>query len=1114
VSLPPPAAGKPTLVQGVIDFCARNRALTLLGVAVLCAAAFYTLRQIRLDALPDLSDTQVIVYSRWDRSPDIIEDQVTYPIVSALLGAPHVKAIRGFSDFGFSYVYVIFEDGTDIYWARSRVVEYLSKILPRLPEGVQTELGPDATGVGWVYQYVLADRSGTHSADELRSYQDWTLRYALQSVPGVAEVASIGGYQKQYQITVDPNRLAAYGLPLDAVMDAVRASNSEVGGRLIEFAGAEYMVRGKGYARSVADLEGIVVKAAPGGVPVLLRDVARVGTGPEIRRGVSDLDGRGDHVGGIVVMRHGENALSVIERVRQRMKELEPSLPAGVEFVTTYDRSDLIRRALATLRHELVQEMLIVSLVILVFLWHVPSAIVPIVTIPVSVLLSFIPLYFMGVTVNIMSLAGIAISIGVLVDGAIVEVENAYNKIHRWQEAGGTGDFHAVRLEALKEVGPSVFFSLLVIAVAFLPVFVLVDQEGRLFKPLAYSKNLAMGLAAILAITLDPALRMLFARIEPFAFRPRFLAKLATAALVGTYHAEERHPISRTIFRVYDPACRFVLRHPKAVIGAALGLVLVSLPAYFRLGSEFMPPLNEGTILYMPTTLPGISVAQAQELLTAEDKVLAAFPEVERVFGKAGRADTSTDPAPFSMMETTVVLRPPDQWRPKERWYSSWAPGWLKAPLRPIWPDRISWDELVAEMDAKMRFLGNTNAWTMPIKARIDMLTTGVRTPVGIKVSGADLGEIQRIGEQLEGIVGRVPGTRSVFAERVTGGYFVDITPRREQIARYGLTIAAVQRVITTAIGGENVTTTIEGRERYPVNVRYPRELRDDVGRLGRVLVAVPGAPGAAAQQVPLAQLADIKLVSGPAMIRNENGFLTGYVYVDLAGRDVGGFVAEAKKEVAAHLKLPQGYVLQWSGQYENMIRVRERLKVVVPITLVLIFVLLYANTRSAFKSSVVMLAVPFSAIGAVWLFHFLHYNVSIAAWVGMIALLGLDAETGVFMLLFLDLAYDDARARGKLTTPAELDEAILHGAVKRARPKLMTVAAAFMGLLPIMWSTSAGADVMKRIAAPMIGGLVTSFVLELLVYPAIYKLWKQREIGKPPGPRAAAEAGPAGAPA
>lgn len=1076
------------MIKKIIAFSANNRLLVLLGVAALAALAVYVMNEIRLDALPDLSDTQVIIYSKWDRSPDIIEDQVTYPITSALLGAPKVKAIRGFSDFGFSYVYVIFQDGTDIYWARSRVLEYLSKIQSRLPEGVKTELGPDATGVGWVYQYALVDKSGKHTLDELRSYQDWTLRYAVQSVPGVAEVASLGGFVKQYQITVDPNRLAAYNLPINEVVQAIRNSNNEVGGRLLEFSGAEYMVRGHGYARSVGDLEKIVVKVAPGGVPVLLRDIGQVSLGPELRRGISDLDGKGDAVSGIVVMRHGENALNVIRAVKAKLEDLKPSLPEGVEVVSTYDRSTLIDRAIETLKHELKIEMIIVSLVILVFLWHIPSAIVPILTIPISVLLAFIPMYFMGMTVNIMSLAGIAISIGVLVDGAIVEVENAYNKIHHWQAAGGKGDFHHVRLEALMEVGPSVFFSLLVIAVAFLPIFALVDQEGRLFKPLAYSKNLAMALAALLAITLDPALRMLFARIEPFRFRPRWLARIATTTVVGTYYAEERHPISRTIFRVYEPACRFVLRFPKSVIGIAVLMVAVSIPVFFQLGTEFMPPLNEGTMLYMPTTLPGISVAQAEELLHAQDKILKSIPEVERVFGKAGRAETSTDPAPFSMMETTIVLKPENEWRPKDRWYSSWAPRWMKGLLRPIWSDHISWDELVNEMDAKMRLPGVTNAWTMPIKARIDMLTTGVRTPIGIKVFGSDLAEIQRIGEHLEAIMRKVPGTRSVYAERTTGGYFVDFTPRRDQLARYGLTIAMVQDVIMSAIGGENITTTIEGRERYPVNLRYPRELRDDIDRLRRVLVPVMNGG-----QVPLAQLADIKFVNGPAMIRDENGFLSGYVYVDITGRDIGGYVEDAKKLVREELKLQPGYVLQWSGQYENMIRVKERLKLVVPITLALIFVLLFANTKSAFKASVVMLAVPFSAIGAIWLFWFLGYNVSIAAWVGMIALLGLDAETGVFMLLFLDLSYDEYKKRGELNTRHDLDEAIVHGAVKRARPKMMTVAAAFMGLLPIMWSTSAGADVMKRIAAPMIGGLATSFLLELLVYPAVFKLWKLR---------------------
>jgi copper/silver efflux system protein len=1078
------------MIKKIIEFSAYNRWLVILLALVVGGVSFYILKNIRLDALPDLSDTQVIIFSRWDRSPDILEDQVTYPIITSLLGAPNVKAIRGFSDFGFSYVYVIFKDGTDMYWARSRVLEYLSKIQSRLPEGVQTELGPDATGVGWVFQYALIDPSGTHTLDELRSYQDWTLRYAVQSVPGVAEVASIGGFVKQYQITVDPNRLSAYDLQLDGVVRAIRLSNNEVGGRLIEFAGTEYMVRGRGYSRSLEDFDRIVVKTTPGGVPVLLKDIARVELGPEIRRGVSDLDGNGDTVGGIVVMRHGENALNVINAVKEKLEDLKPSLPKGVEFVTTYDRSDLIHRALETLRHELIVEMIIVSFVILVFLWHIPSAIVPIVTIPVSVLFSFIPMYFMGVTVNIMSLAGIAISIGVLVDGAIVEVENAYNKIYLWQAGGREGDFFNVRLDALKEVGPSVFFSLLVIAVAFLPVFALVDQEGRLFKPLAYSKNLAMAIAAILALSLDPALRMAFARIDPLTFRPRWLSFIATKVFVGKYYAEENHPISRAIFRIYEPVCRKVLHHPKAVILASVFLVAVSIPAYFHLGSEFMPPLREGSLLFMPTTLPGISVAEAQRVLQTQDKILTSFPEVERVFGKAGRADTSTDPAPFSMMETTIILKPEDQWRGKNRWYSSWAPEWLKSVLRKAWPDHLSYEELLSEMDEKLNIPGVTSrgAMTMPIKARIDMLTTGIRSPVGIKIFGSNLKEIETIGERIESIMKRIPGTSSVFAERTAGGYFIDFNPRRDQLARYGLTIDQLQRVIISAVGGENITTSIEGRERYPVNLRYPRDLRSDIESLRRVLV-----PAGMKAHIPLGQLADIELVQGPSMLRDENGFLSGYVYVYISGRDIGGYVEEAKEKVKEALTLPTGYSLQWSGQYENMLRVRERMKIIIPITLVLIFILLFANTKSSVKALIVMAAVPFSAIGAIWLFYILDYNVSIAAWVGMIALLGLDAETGVFMLLFLDMSYEAAKRQNRLNTSADLDEAIVHGAVKRARPKMMTVFAAFMGLLPIMWSTSAGADVMKRIAAPMIGGLVTSFILELIVYPAVFKLWKKR---------------------
>jgi copper/silver efflux system protein len=1080
------------MIKRIIEFSAHNRWFVILLTLVVGLLSVYILNNIRLDALPDLSDTQVIIYAKWDRSPDIIEDQLTYPIVTALLGAPQVKAIRGLSDFGFSYIYVIFQDGTDIYWARSRVLEYLSKIQPRLPEGVSTELGPDATGVGWVFQYALVDTSNTHSPETLRSFQDWTLRYAVQAVPGVAEVASIGGFVKQYQVTVDPNRLSAYNLPLSRVTEAIRRSNNEVGGRLLEFSGKEYMVRGRGYTRALEDFNDIVVKTAPGGVPVRLKDVARVEIGPEMRRGVSDLDGQGDTVGGIVVMRHGENALRVIEAVKEKLNELADSLPRGVKLVTTYDRSDLILRALHTLRHELIIEMIIVSLVILIFLWHIPSAIIPILTIPISVLFSFIPLFYLGVTVNIMSLAGIAISIGVLVDGAIVEVENAYNKLYHWQADGRKGDFHTIRLEALKEVGPSVFFSLLVIAVAFLPVFALVDQEGRLFKPLAYSKNLAMAIAAILAVTLDPAMRMLFSRMDPFLFRPKWLARLATHALVGTYYAEERHPISRILFKLYEPACQLVIRHPKSVILVSILLVGLSLPAYFHLGSEFMPPLREGTLLFMPTTLPGISVAEAQRVLETQDRILSTFPEVERVFGKAGRADTSTDPAPFSMMETTIVLKPEDAWRTKERWYSGFAPDWMKSIFRTVWPDRLSYEELLAEMDEKLLIPGVTSrgAMTMPIKARIDMLTTGIRSPLGIKIFGSDLKEIERIGQQIELLIKSIPGTSSVFAERAAEGYFLDLEPRRDQLARYGLTIGDLQGIITSAIGGENITTTIEGRERYPVNVRYPRELRDNLESLARVLV--PTDTGA---QVPLSLLADIRMVQGPSMLRDENGFLSGYVYVYITGKDIGGYVEEVKQKVTQALTLPTGYTLQWSGQYENMLRVKERMKVIIPITLVLIYLLLFFNTRSAVKSLLVMLAVPFSAIGAIWLFYFLNYNVSIAAWVGMIALMGLDAETGVFMLLFLDLSYEDAKKKGILNTLSELDDAIIHGAVKRVRPKIMTVSAAFMGLLPIMWSTSAGSDVMKRIAAPMIGGLLTSFLLELLVYPAVYKLWKGRSL-------------------
>ena len=1073
------------MIEKIIEFSAKNKYIVLIFAAAAIVGAVFAIRNIPLDAIPDLSDTQVIIYSRWDRSPDVIEDQVTYPIVTAMLGAPKVKAIRGYSDFGFSYVYVIFKDGTDLYWARSRTLEYLSKITPRLPQGVQTEMGPDATSVGWIYQYALVDKSGKNDLAQLRSFQDWYLRYWLQSVPGVAEVASVGGFQKQYQVNVNPNALQAYNIPLMKVIEAIRDGNNDVGGRLVEFSGKEYMVRGRGYAKSIKDIEDIVVKSDMSGTPVLIRNIAQVVLGPEIRRGVADLDGQGDTVGGIVIMRSGENALNVINRLKEKLKETQPSLPAGVEVVTTYDRSVLIKRSIETLRRQLIEEMIIVSIVIMLFLWHFPSAIIPIVTIPIAVLLSFIPLYGMKLTSNIMSLSGIAISIGVLVDGAIVEVENAYKKLQLWEAGGRKGDYHVVRLNALKEVGPSVFFSLLVIAVAFLPVFTLVDQEGRLFKPLAYSKNLAMAIAAILAITLDPAMRMLFTRMDYKHFRPKWLSRAVNTITVGRYYAEEKHPISKILFKIYEPACEFVLKYRKSTIAGACILMAATVPIYFKLGSEFMPPLNEGTILYMPTTLPGISVTETQNLLQTMDKVLKDTPEVERVFGKAGRAETSTDPAPFSMMETTVVLKPESEWRLAKRWYSS-LPKFLQAPFRHIWNDRITWEQLVNELDQKMQFPGVSNAWTMPIKARIDMLATGVRTPIGIKVYGADLKEIEKIGTNIETILKDVKGTRSIFAERVTGGYFVDFDIRRADIARYGLTIKEVEMIIMSAIGGEPVTTTVEGRERYTVNVRYARELRDDLDKLRRVLV--PTMSGA---QIPLEQLADIHLTLGPSMLRDENAMLSGYVYVDITGRDLGGYVAEAKKIVGEKLTLPAGYSLQWSGQYENMLRVKERLKVVIPLTIFIIFVLLFMNTKSPVKAGIVMLAVPFSLVGAVWFLYILNFNVSIAVWVGMIALMGLDAETGVFMLLFLDLSYYDMVRQGRMKTFQDLKEAIIHGAVKRIRPKMMTVTAMFMGLIPIMWSLGTGSDVMKRIAAPMIGGVFTSFILELLVYPPIYAIWK-----------------------
>ncbi len=1033
------------MIEKLIEFSAKNRFLIILLAICAVLAAIWSVKRIPLDAIPDLSDTQVIVYSRWDRSPDILEDQVTYPIVSSLLGMPKIKSIRGFSDFGYSYVYVIFEDGTDLYWARARVLEYLNKILPRLPEGVKTEIGPDATSVGWVYQYALVDTSGKRTLADLRGIQDWYLRYQLQALPGVAEVAAIGGFTQQFQVTVDPNRLLSYGISLAQVIDAIRKSNNESGGRLLEIAGTEFMVKAKGYLKSVSDIEKVVVGGDPRtGTPITVRQLARVELGPDIRRGVSDFNGMGDTVGGIVIMRHGENALAVINRVKEKLAALQPTLPEGVDIVTTYDRSALIKRAIHTLLRSLTEEIVIVSITILIFLWHFPSALVPILTIPVTVLLAFIPLYWMGISSNIMSLAGIAISIGVLVDGAIIQVENVYKRSEGWDPKK---DFRPELLAAIKEVGPSVFFALLVITVSFLPIFTLIDQEGRLFKPLAMTKTLVMAIAALLAVTLNPAI----------------LSLLGTLFTRGKRFTEETHPVSKRLFKCYEPVCRWVLDHRKATLGVALLLVLSTFPIFLKLGSEFMPPLNEGALLYMPTSLPGLSVTEAQRLLQAQDKILKSFPEVETVFGKAGRADTSTDMAPFSMLETTVVLKPGAEHRIQE---------------------------IQTAMNDRLSFAGIPNIWTMPIKNRIDMLSTGIRTPIGIKILGPDLKVIQSIGSQIESVIQPIPGTRTVVSERTAGGYYLQFEPDRDAIARYGLTIEEIQTTIMSAIGGETIGTVIEGRERYPINVRYPRELRDTISSLDRVLVATP--TGA---QIPLSQLGQFQTTEGPSMIRNENGQLAGYVYIDIQDSDIGGYLKKAKQAVTASVTLPKGYVLNWSGQYENMRRVKDRLMIVLPVTLLLIVLLLYFNTRSVAKTAIVFLAVPFSLVGAIWLLYLLGYNMSIATWVGMIALVGLDAETGIFMLLFLDMAYRDAVKNGSMCSETDLKEAIVHGAVKRVRPKMMTVTAAFMGLLPLMWSSGTGADLMKRIAAPMVGGLVTSFLLELLIYPVIYFYWRKKNL-------------------
>ncbi len=1078
------------MMNRIIDACARNKFMVFLFTGVVAMLGWYSLSNTKMDAIPDLSDTQVIIYSKWDRSPDIMEDQVTYPIVSALLGLPKVKDIRGFSDFGYSYVYVIFEEGTDLYWARSRTLEYLNSILPRLPQGVQTELAKDFTAVGWVYEYALVDKTGKYSLADMKTFQDWYLRYALQAVPGVAEVAPLGGFVRQYQVNVDPNRLLGYKIPINKVVEAIKGSNNDVGARLVEMSGREYMVRGRGYLKSVKDIEQSVVGYnSVTGTPILVRDLGTVTLGPELRRGVGELDGQGEVVGAVVVMRFGENAQKVIERVKAKLEEMKATLPPGLEIVPTYDRSELIDRSIENLKGTLIEELIIVSLVIVIFLWHLPSAMVPIITIPLALLFSFIPMHALGLSANIMSLGGLAIAIGAMVDASIVVVEQTHKKLEHWQAEGRPGDYKEVIIGAIKEVGGPSFFALLVIAVSFLPVFTLEAQEGRLFKPLAFTKNFSMAIAAILAVTLVPPLLLLFIRLKKFEFRPSWLAKVVNAIAVGEIHREETHPISRPLMKIYHPVIEFVLEHKWKTIAAAVIAMAVTIPVYFRLGSEFMPPLDEGVLLYMPTTLPGMSITEASRILQMQDKVLKTFPEVERVFGKAGRAETATDSAPFSMMETVVVLRPQTDWPKTKRWYSSWAPEWMQKILRRAWVDHRSTQELIygsGGLNEAMQFPGISNAWTMPIKARNDMLTTGVRTPLGIKILGSDLSKIQEAGEQIEMALKGIPGTTSIFAERTAGGYFLDFDLKREHLARYGITVGDAEDVLMSAVGGENVTTTVEGRERFPVNVRYLRDYRSDLGAMQRVLVSTPNGT-----QVPLTQIADIHTRNGASMIRDENGRLSGYVYVDVSGRDIGGYVQDAKKAVLANVKLPAGYQLVWSGQYEFMERVRERLKLVIPITLFIVFLLLYFNTGSIVKTFIILLAVPFSAIGAIWLLYLLGFNMSIAVWVGLIALLGVDAETAVFMLLYLDIAYHDAQKRGEMRNWDDLREAIVQGAVKRLRPKIMTVACMLFALAPILWSVGSGADVMKRIAAPLVGGILVSFLMELVVYPPIFAIWK-----------------------
>ena len=1059
------------MLEHIIDWSIKNKFIVLLVTVFVTIGGVYTLTKTPVDAIPDLSDVQVIIFTEFKgQAPQVVEDQVTYPLTTQMLAVPGAKVVRGYSFFGLSFVYIIFEDGTDLYWARSRVLEYLNYASGKLPQGVTPSLGPDATGVGWVYEYVL--ESDQHDLQQLRSIQDWFLRYELTSVDGVSEVASIGGYVKQYQVEVDPDRLLAYHITIPQIKKAIQRSNNDVGGRLVEMAETEFMVRGLGYIQSKEDIGNVMVGTDRKGTPILVKDLARVTIGPELRRGTAELNGKGEAVGGIVIMRYGENALKTIENVKHKLEELKAGLPEGVTIKTVYDRSGLIERAVDTLKEKLIEESIVVALITALFLFHFSSALVAIITLPLAILFAFIIMNFQGINANIMSLGGIAIAIGAMIDAAIIMIENAHKHLER--DRGKLPHWQIIA-NSSKEVGPSLFYALLVITVSFFPVFALGEQSGRMFKPLAFTKTYAMAGAALLSITLVPVLMGWFIR--------------------GKIPHENKNPLNRLLIRIYHPVVDFVLKWRWSVLIIA---VLISASSYIpfkKMGSEFMPPLYEGDLLYMPTTLPGISITKAKELLQQTDRIIAEFPEVHHVFGKAGRAETATDPAPLSMLETTIMLKPEEEWRklPRDRFYSSW-PDFLKTPLVWVWPEdsTITVEELKAEMNDAIKFPGLTNAWTMPIKTRIDMLSTGIKTPVGIKIMGDDLQVLSNLGEQIEAIVRDIPGTLSAFSERVVGGNYLDYEIDREAIARYGLTLGDVQDTIKAAIGGMNVTETVEGLERYPVNIRYQRDYRNDLQSLGRILVPLPNG-----SHIPISQVAEIKIKKGPPGIKTENARRTAWIYVDLRGIDVGTYVDNAKQIIAEKVDLPAGYNIVWSGQYEYMQKAKSTLMVVIPLTLLIIFVIIYMNTKSMVKTGIIFVALPLSLVGCFWYIYLLGYDMSVAVWIGIIALAGISAETGVVMLLYLDLAFELWSKNGRMVNLGDLTQAIHYGAVKRIRPKIMTICVIIAGLVPIMWSHGAGADVMKRIAAPMVGGVVTSGLMELLVFPVLYFMWRGLKLEK-----------------